>query len=212
MQDTPPAEHAPFSPASPWGARPSSAPPLGTRPSHRPRPLSSFFPPPHFRSGSLLLPGVLGRKVGGGAIRAGSRTSFGNRPWRLTRAGVGAWPPGSASGFALGGGLACLEPQHQLKWPCDRGRRPPLFHFVSTHLGLAVWHPPLQSSLDFVCQTKSGRGEGAGFPRSFTLGLKCPAPAVTTATSGSEGCCFLIPTQVRTHKPLPRSTIQRTVV
>lgn len=140
MHDTPSSGHAPFSPAFPCGARPSPRPrPLPSFSPHPPHPLPLWVPPPSGRLG----PEGGG---GGGAIRAGSRTSFGNRPWRLTRPGPGAWPPGSASGFALGGGLACLEPQHQLKWPCDTGRRPPLFHFVSIHLGLAVWHPPLQAT------------------------------------------------------------------
>lgn len=164
-----PIGHAPLSLAHPCTTRPLrgtplSAPPLPAghaphRPLSSPRdtplssapPLAVVFPPP------TPPPSALGPSSfraswagrwggGGGAIRPGSRTSFGNRPWRLARAGPGAWPPGSASGFALGGGLACLELQHQLKWPCDRGRRPPLFHFVSIHLGLAVWHPPLQAT------------------------------------------------------------------
>lgn len=73
--------------------------------------------------------------------------------WRLTRAGAGVWPPGSTSGCDFGG-LHVWSLSVNLKWLCDKARRPPLFHFVSTNHSR-------QCSLDLVHKMKSSRGEAS---------------------------------------------------
>ena len=106
--------------------------------------------------------------------------------WRLTRAGAGLWPPGSASGCDFGGSLHVWSLSVNLKWPCDKARRPPLFHFVSTNHSR-------KCSLDLARQRKSSQGEDSPSP----LPLPPKSVPVGTATkSSSEGFSFSTPIHV----------------
>ena len=146
--------------------RPSWARPLAfpcrTRPSW-PRPALLGAPP--FLFGSLLLPGIF---YGGWSLQA-------KQQWRFTRAGAGLWPPGSASGCDFGGSLHVWSLSVNFKWPCDKARRPPLFHFVSTNHSR-------KCSLDLARQRKSSQGEDSPSP----LPLPPKSVPVGTATKSSS--------------------------
>lgn len=185
------------------------APPTGHAPRHTPleTPLSSPRPscwpfhaghapswprprPPSCPSSPLWVPyasGHLRPDAGCWSLRA-------KQQWRLTRAGAGLWPPGSASRCDFGGSLHVWSLSVNLKWPCDKARRPPLFHFVSTNHSR-------KCSLDLARQKKSSQGEDPPSP----LPLPPKSVPVGTATkSSSEGFSFSTPMCEHTS-PLPRS-------
>ena len=139
----PPAGHAPRHHASPRVRPPAF--PCRTRPSAPPSPSVPVFP-----LWVTYTSGRLGPDGGCWSLRA-------KEQWRLTRAGAGVWPPGSTSGRDFGGSLHVWSLSVNLKWLCDKARRPPLFHFVSTNHSR-------QCSLDFVRKRKSSQGEASPSP------------------------------------------------